>query len=229
MSKQFIDNIEKNINYNFKNKGLLKEALTHSSYSYENELSYNYERLEFLGDAVVELIITEYLICNYKDYDEGLLSVIRANTVKENTLFEVAKKFDLAPNILRGKSEKSNSSSIKKAIVADVVEAVIAAVYLDAGYKRAKDLTLWLLKDHLLSAIENKSFIDSKTMLQQASLKDFGILPEYTLISTTGPDHDKTFIVEVNVNNKYIERAAGKSRKKAEQAAAELVLRKYNG
>ena len=229
MSKQYVTNIENNIKYSFKNKGLLKEALTHSSYSYEKELNYNYERFEFLGDAVVELVITEYLINNYKDYDEGLLSVIRANTVKENTLYEAAKKINLGDNIYCGKSEISNSNIIKKAIVADVVEAVIAAVYLDAGYVKAKELTLWLLEDHLINTIKNKSFVDSKTLLQQASLKDFAILPEYTLVSSSGPDHDKTFVVEVKVADKYTERATGKSRKKAEQAAAELVLRKYNG
>ena len=199
ISAVYITNIEEKINYTFKDKGLLLRSLTHSSYSHDNNLDYNYERLEFLGDAVVELVITEYLVKKYPEFQEGDLSILRAYIVNSSALFEISKKIDLSSNILLGKSEFNGVDNIKKAIVADIFEAVMAAVYLDGGYEKVKSIVLNLLEEFIIEAVQSNSFRDAKTQLQQICQRDFGRLPEYTLISATGPEHNKTFFVEVDV------------------------------
>ena len=150
ISAVYITNIEEKINYTFKDKGLLLRSLTHSSYSHDNNLDYNYERLEFLGDAVVELVITEYLVKKYPEFQEGDLSILRAYIVKSSALFEISKKIDLSSNILLGKSEFNGVDNIKKAIVADIFEAVMAAVYLDGGYEKVKSIVLNLLEEFII-------------------------------------------------------------------------------
>ena len=195
ISAVYITNIEEKINYTFKDKGLLLRSLTHSSYSHDNNLDYNYERLEFLGDAVVELVITEYLVKKYPEFQEGDLSILRAYIVNSSALFEISKKIDLSSNILLGKSEFNGVDNIKKAIVADIFEAVMAAVYLDGGYEKVKSIVLNLLEEFIIEAVQSNSFRDAKTQLQQICQRDFGRLPEYTLISATGPEHNKTFFV----------------------------------
>lgn len=223
-----IANIEKNINYTFKDKGLILRSLTHSSYAHDNNLDYNYERLEFLGDAVVELIITEYLVKQYPLYQEGDLSVLRAYIVNSSTLFDISSKIDLSNNILLGKSEFNGLNSIKKAIVADIFEAVMAAVYLDGGYENVKIIVLNLLEEFIIEAVKNNSFRDAKTQLQQICQRDYGTLPEYTLISSSGPEHNKTFLVEVDLYGRIKARGSGKSKKEAEKEAASAALRIYN-
>lgn len=223
-----IANIEKNINYTFQDKGLILRSLTHSSYAHDNNLDYNYERLEFLGDAVVELIITEYLVKQYPLYQEGDLSVLRAYIVNSSTLFDISSKIDLSNNILLGKSEFNGLNNIKKAIVADIFEAVMAAVYLDGGYEKVKTIVLNLLEDFIIEAVKNNSFRDAKTQLQQICQRDYGTLPEYTLVSSSGPEHNKTFHVEVDVCGKVKARGSGKSKKEAEKEAASAALRIYN-
>lgn len=227
LSESYIANIEKNINYTFNDKGLILQSLTHSSYAHDNNLDYNYERFEFLGDAVVELIVTEYLIQKYPDYQEGDLSILRAYIVNAAALFEISKKIDLSSNILLGKSEFSGANSIKKAIVADIFEAVVAAVYLDGGYEKVKSIVLNLLEEFIINAVQSNSFRDSKTLLQQVCQKDFGRLPEYSLISATGPEHSKTFFVEVDVCGVMKTTGKGRSKKEAEKQAAALALKKY--
>lgn len=223
-----IANIEKNINYTFNDKGLILRSLTHSSYAHDNNLDYNYERLEFLGDAVVELVITEYLVKKYPAFQEGDLSILRAYIVNASTLFDISKKIDLSSNILLGKSEFNGTNNIKKAIVADIFEAIMAAVYLDDGYEKVKEIVLSLLKDFIIDAVKNNSFRDAKTLLQQICQKDFGALPEYTLISSSGPEHNKTFHVEVDVCGSVKARGSGKSKKEAEKEAASAALKLYN-
>ncbi len=227
IANKYIENIENNINYTFNNKGLILQSLTHSSYSHDYNLEYNYERLEFLGDAVVELVVTEYLIKTYPEYQEGDLSILRAYIVNSSTLYEISKKFDLSNNILLGKSEFYGTNNLKKAIVADIFEAVIAAIYLDGGYEKAKSIVLNLLADFIIEAVKNNSFHDAKTQLQQICQKDFGKLPEYTLISATGPEHNKLFLVEVDMCGVIKTKGQGKSKKEAEKNAASMALRFY--
>ncbi len=223
----YVSNIEDKINYQFHNKRLLLEALTHSSYAYDNNLDYNYERLEFLGDAVLELIITEYLVEKYPDFQEGDLSILRAYIVNAKALSEASKQINLGDNILLGKSEFSSSNNMKNAIVADIFEALIAAVYLDSGYNQAKLLVLNLLENFIIDATKNNSFRDAKTLLQQICQRDFGKLPEYTLIKSEGPEHNKTFYVELNFCDIMKVEGIGKSKKEAEKNAAAIALNKY--
>lgn len=223
-----IANIEKNINYTFQDKGLLLQSLTHSSYAHDNNLDYNYERLEFLGDAVVELIITEYLVKQYPTFQEGDLSILRAYIVNASTLFDISSKIDLSSNILLGKSEFNGLNNIKKAIVADIFEAVMAAVYLDGGYEKAKTIVIDLLKEFIVEAVKHNSFRDAKTLLQQICQRDCGTLPEYVLIASSGPEHNKTFHVLVDVCGKIKAEGSGKSKKEAEKEAASAALRIYN-
>ena len=227
ISAAYIANIEEKINYTFNDKGLLLRSLTHSSYAHDNNLDYNYERLEFLGDAVVELIITEYLVKKYPDFQEGDLSILRAYIVNAQALYEVAKKIDLNSNILLGKSEFNGVDNIKKAIVADIFEAVMAAVYLDGGYEKVKSIVLNLLEEFIIEAVKKNSFRDAKTLLQQLCQRDFGKLPEYSLISSTGPEHNKTFYVEVDVCGVMKMRGKGRSKKEAEKQAASMALEQY--
>ncbi|MDE7169769.1 MAG: ribonuclease III [Mucispirillum sp.] len=198
-TETFVINIEKNLGYVFRDKGLLTRALTHSSYSYDNNLEYDYERLEFLGDAVMELIITEHIVLKYKDFREGDLSMLRAYMVNESSLYKIAGKIDIHNNILLGKSEFNSGDMIKQAIIADIFEAVIAAVYLDGGYDIAKKIVLNLFDEAIDEAVAKNSFIDSKTLLQQLCQKKFGKLPEYSLVASDGPEHDKTFVAELNM------------------------------
>lgn len=223
-----IANIEKNINYTFQDKGLLLQSLTHSSYAHDNNLDYNYERLEFLGDAVVELIITEYLVKQYPAFQEGDLSILRAYIVNASTLFDISSKIDLSSNILLGKSEFNGLNNIKKAIVADIFEAVMAAVYLDGGYEKAKAIVIDLLKEFIIEAVKHNSFRDAKTLLQQICQRDYGTLPEYVLIASSGPEHNKTFHVSVDVCGRIKAEGSGKSKKEAEKEAASAALRIYN-
>ncbi len=227
ISSAYIANIEEKINYTFNDKGLLLRSLTHSSYAHDNSLDYNYERLEFLGDAVVELVITEYLVKKYPDFQEGDLSILRAYIVNSSTLFEISKKIDLSSNILLGKSEFNGVDNIKKAIVADIFESAMAAVYLDGGYDKVKSIVLHLLEDFIIEAVQSNSFRDAKTQLQQICQHDFGRLPEYTLISATGPEHSKTFFVEVDVCGVIKMQGQGRSKKEAEKQAASLALKQY--
>lgn len=227
ISAAYIANIEKNLNYTFNDKGLILQSLTHSSYAHDNNLNYNYERLEFLGDAVVELIVTEYLMQQYPEYQEGDLSILRAYIVNSSALFEISKKIDLSSNILLGKSEFNGIDNIKKAIVADIFEAVMAAVYIDGGYNKVKSIVLNLLEEFIIKAVKSNSFRDAKTQLQQICQRDFGKLPEYTLISATGPEHNKTFYVEVDVCGVMKTKGQGRSKKEAEKQAASLALKQY--
>lgn len=227
LTDSYIANIEQKLNYTFNDKGLILRSLTHSSYAHDNNLNYDYERLEFLGDAVVELIVTEYLVQRYPEYQEGDLSILRAYIVNSSALFEISKKLDLSSNILLGKSEFNGVDNIKKAIVADIFEAVVAAIYLDGGYDKVKSIVLSLLEDFIIKAVRNNSFRDSKTQLQQICQRDFGKLPEYTLLSSTGPEHNKTFFVEVDVCGVMKTKGQGRSKKEAEKQAAALALKKY--
>ncbi len=213
---------ENNIGYSFKNKNLLKEALTHTSYAYENKVKSN-ERLEYLGDSILEFVISEYLFLKYNNLSEGEMTKVRANVVCEDSLYEIAKRHNFSDFLLLGKSEKHSQNS-KKAIMADSVEAVIAAIFLDSDVEYAKKFIIDNLKDFVEIASKNVGMKDYKTVLQEKLQVHGEVKIKYVVLKEEGPDHDKTFIVEVSCDDKVLATGKGKNKKHAEMEAAKNAL-----
>ena len=213
---------ENNIGYSFKNKNLLKEALTHTSYAYENKVKSN-ERLEYLGDSILEFVISEYLFLKYNNLSEGEMTKVRANVVCEDSLYEIAKRHNFSDFLLLGKSEKHSQNS-KKAIMADSVEAVIAAIFLDSDVEYAKKFIIDNLKDFVEIASKNVGMKDYKTVLQEKLQVHGEVKIKYVVLKEEGPDHDKTFIVEVSCDDKFLATGKGKNKKHAEMEAANNAL-----
>ena len=217
------------IGYHFTREGLLRQALTHSSYANERhmkKLSDN-ERLEFLGDAVLEIISSEFLYNQYPDLPEGDLTRIRASIVCEPTLAMCTEQIHLGEYIFLGKGEDHTGGRKRKSILSDALEAIIGAIYLDGGFANAKEFVL----KYILTDIENKKlFYDSKTILQEVVQGEHEDL-SYVLTDETGPDHDKRFSVEARIGEKVVGRGVGHTKKAAEQEAAYralLLLKKTN-
>jgi len=212
------------LGYKFKDKELLKRALTHSSYSYENtEWGGSNERMEFLGDAVLSIIISDYLYKKHRDIAEGELSKRRAVIVCEKSLAEFAKKINLGDYIILGKGEIANKGHEKPSILADAFEAVLGAIYLDGGINQARKF--------LFKIISNASFAnteDYKSALQEIMQQQHNKVIRYQLIRQTGPMHDRTFLYEVTVNNKKLGEGEAKSKKTAQQLAAKQALNKLS-
>lgn len=217
--------IEESINYTFKDKSLLDEALTHKSYANENEVKSN-EKLEFLGDSILEFISSEYLFVNYKDLNEGTLTKARATVVCEDSLYEVAQKHKIYEFIKVGLSEEQHGGNLKKAILADSVEAIIAAIYFDGGLENAKKFIIDNLEDAMKDAHDTVGQKDYKSVLQEKLQEQGEVEIEYKIINEQGPDHDKTFTSEVIVNGKVLGIGSGKSKKHSEMEAARRVLEK---
>lgn len=222
------EEIERILKYSFNNKELLEDALTHSSYSYENRLNRNYERLEFLGDAVLQLVVSEYLLIKYKDFDEGVLSKYRAYFVSEEFLSRVASEINLGNYIKLGKGEASSGGMNRPSILCDIFESIVAALYLDGGYNEARRFIIELFADKIDEFVKNNVFTDYKSELQKITQKIFESLPEYKIVREIGPEHDKMFVVELSINNKIYCFGEGKSKKKAEQDAAKKALNLLN-
>ena len=218
-----IEEIEKSINYKFKNEELLKTALTHISYANENNVE-SYEKLEFLGDSILEFISSKYLFNTYENLTEGELTKVRAQVVCEDSLKEVAKKHKFYDYILVGKSEKVSGGNKKDAIMADCVEAVIAAIYFDGGLNEAEKFIIENLKEAIEYATAHIGMKDFKTVLQEKLQKHGDVHIEYLIINEEGPDHDKTFTAEVKCNGKVLATGKGKSKKSAEMQAAKTAL-----
>ncbi|MBD5144351.1 MAG: ribonuclease III [Ruminococcus sp.] len=216
---------EKKIGYTFKNKELLHEALSHSSYANELKRGRNSnERLEFLGDSVLSIVVSKHLFTHFKHLPEGELTKIRASLVCEKALFEFSKKIDLGKHILLGKGEENSGGRTRPSIVSDAFEAVIAAVFLDGGMEEAEKYVLSFIPKNL-EANSSKSLHDYKTMLQEIIQKNPEERVEYVLADQTGPDHDRNFVVQVRLNSNVIGTGEGHSKKQAEQAAAREALR----
>lgn len=221
-----VDNVkvfEEIIGHSFKNKQLLKTALTHSSYANEmnGKVSYN-ERLEFLGDSVLGMITAEYLFKNHPDMPEGQLTKRRAAMVCEKSLHKFAKSINLGDFIFLGKGEINTGGRERPSILADAFESVIAAIYIDAGFETAKNFVLDFISN---ADVEEDTISDYKTALQEIVQKNHGEILEYFMAGESGPDHNKTFIVEVKLNSNVIGTGEGKSKKQAEQQAAREALR----
>ncbi|MBQ3292178.1 MAG: ribonuclease III [Mogibacterium sp.] len=217
------------IGYDFNDRDLLKNALTHSSYSSEHRLDYssNNERLEFIGDAYVDAAIGAELFRIMKDAPEGVLSKNRADVVREESLADVARGIDLGDYIYLGRGEEATGGRQKDSILADSFEALIGAIIIDGGYEVGKNVILRLLHDKIELAVEGKLRQDYKTMLQEKLQEDGqNYKMKYSIVAESGPDHNKTFTIEVIVNNEVLGTGTGKSKAKAEQAAARDALSK---
>lgn len=216
--------LEKSLNYTFKNKKLLSRALSHSSYANENKHSDgSNERLEFLGDSVLSIIVAEHLFLNYRDRAEGELTKLRAALVCENALYEFALELNLGAFLMLGKGEMQNHGNERPSILSDAFEAVLAAIYLDGGIEHAKKLVLRFI-DKKLADLTAVAFKDYKTVLQEVIQKNPEERLEYVLVDESGPDHAKVFTVEIHLNSNVIGKGTAGSKKRAEQEAAKVAL-----
>lgn len=209
----------------FSNKRLIDTAFTHSSYAHQYKNFEHNERLEFLGDAVLQLTITEYLYKNFKDKTEGELTKIRSLIVCENSLFQVAQTLDLSNFIKMSKGEEMTGGRERTALQADCVEAVIAAIYLDKGIDLAKEFILSNFNEIILKAIKNEIVLDFKTRLQELLQKHGEVDISYDLIKFEGPPHRRKFFTKVLINNEEMGYGEGYSKKEAEQNAAKDALK----
>ena len=221
-----ISKFEETINYTFENKSYILEALTHSSYSNENKNYKFNERLEFLGDSVLSIIISDYLFKTEKELPEGELTKLRANIVCEESLSEVSKDIHLGKYMLLGKGEEATGGRERISILADALEAVIAAIYLDGGIKCAREFILTNMEKIINDSIKGKIFRDYKTCLQEVLQSNGENNIWYKLIEEKGPDHNKRFVMEVGINDTVLGVGEGKSKKDAEQVAAKCALDK---
>lgn len=220
-----IDKLEESIDYKFNNKELLKTALTHTSYANENDVA-SYEKLEFLGDSILEFISSKYLYNRYTSLTEGQLTKLRAQVVCEDSLKEVAKKHKFYEYILLSRSEKVSGGNYKSAILADCVESVIAAIYFDGGLEEAEKFIIKNLKETIEYAAEHIGMKDYKTVLQEKLQEHGEVHIEYSIIKEEGPDHNKLFTAEVMCDGKVLAQGIGKSKKLAEMQAAKIALEK---
>ncbi|MEG1991914.1 MAG: ribonuclease III [Acetivibrio sp.] len=222
--KEKISEFEEKIRYLFQDEALIKQALTHSSYSNEKHMSYlaNNERLEFLGDAVLEIISSEFVFRTYKDMHEGELTKLRASMVCEPTLAFCAREISLGDYIFLGKGEDGTGGRERDSILSDALEATIGAIYLDGGFTNAKEFILQFILNDM---DKKKLFYDSKTILQELIQGKSKDVLRYELIGEEGPDHNKTFTVQAILGVKNLAMGTGRTKKAAEQKAAyEAIL-----
>lgn len=210
------------------NLELLNKALTHSSYTNENNLSSfeNYERLEFLGDAVLKLISSRYLYEKFENYDEGILSKIRAALISDNTLSKFASKIDLGKYMIFGPAEKKLGGENRKSSLACAFEALLGALYLDNKGEITKNFLLKFLKEETPYIETHLAQLNAKSTLQEYTQEKYKTLPEYKIINETGPAHKKTFEIQIEINGQTISTATGDSKKEAQQNAAYLAIKK---
>lgn len=216
-------NLEEKIGYRFKNQKLLHRALSHSSYANEMRMQEgSNERLEFLGDAVLSIVVSEYIFKHFTHLPEGELTKLRASLVCEKSLHGFAGQIGLGQHLLLGKGEQQNGGRERPSILADAFEALIAAIYLDGGIESARKFVMGFVKEELHGGPE--AFKDYKTALQEIVQQNPEELLQYVLVDESGPDHDKRFTVEVRLNSNVIGTGVGHSKKAAEQAAAGQAL-----
>ncbi len=226
---QFSD-FEKNTKIIFKDKNLLKQAFIHRSYINENSsslLSHN-ERLEFLGDAVLELIVTDFLYKKYQNYTEGELTAIRSALVNAIIISEVAFKIGMNDYLLLSKGEAKDNGKARQYILANTYEAYIGAIYLDQGYNLANKFVADTLLPHTEKIVSKKLWRDAKSLVQEKVQEFVGVTPVYKILNESGPDHDKHFTVGILFGTSLIAEGKGKSKQEAEQKAAENALKIKN-
>jgi ribonuclease-3 len=229
-NKRKVKEFEKSLNLDFNDKLLIQRALTHKSYPNENRrlnLKDN-ERLEFLGDSVLSLSVSTYIFNKFADFPEGELAKMRAVIVSAPILAEVAKRIELGQFLFLGKGEEMTGGRERDSILADTMEAIFGALYLDQGFTAAADFILELLKIDIINVAEGNHIQDYKTMLQEVIQENGNNRPEYEVVDEEGPDHNKTFIVAVKLNEDNLGSGQGSSKKEAEQEAAKVALDKLN-
>jgi ribonuclease-3 len=217
--------LEKCLDYQFKNKDLIIEALTHKSY----KKVFNNERLEYLGDAVLNLVVGEFLFTKFPSSNEGELSKIRASLVNEKGFTKLALAINLGDYIYLSDAEDRNQGREKASILSDAFEAIMGAIYIESGLVVLKPMILKLLDENYEEINLTELFSDYKTALQEVTQAKFGAIPVYKLESAIGPDHEKEFELSLWVNDKNYATAKGKSKKLAQQAAAKIVLDHLQG
>ena len=218
--------LEERLGYQFRDRGLLENALTHSSYANENKspLGSN-ERLEFLGDSILGMVTADFLYTHHPDLPEGDLTRTRAALVREESLVEVADAWDLGAYLRLGRGEETGGGRERPSIRADAVEAVLAAVYLDGGLDQCRGIIRRFILD---KEKEKGASRDYKTTLQELVQREAGQVLSYRLTGESGPDHAKTFTVEVSLNGKAVGQGSGHSKKEAEQMAAKAAVERLN-
>ena len=218
--KKNIEALEKTLGYKFKDDKLIVEALTHKSY----KQPYDNERLEFLGDAVLDLIVGEYLYKKFSKSDEGNLSKIRASLVNESGFNKLALVLNLGEYIYLSNAEENNGGRQKSSLLSNAFEAVIGAIYLESGLQTVEKIAIELIEKNYDEISLDSLFRDFKTTLQELTQARFGITPEYKVVASRGPDHLKEFEVAVIIEDKEYARAIGKSKKIAQQEAAKVAI-----
>ena len=224
----FISEFLSFLNVKFNNIDLLNQSLCHRSYSNETKEEYsgNNERLEFLGDSVLGFIITEHLYRNYPELDEGKMAKIRSFVVSEENISRIAKDFKFYEFVMIGKGEEHTGGRYKKTILADTFEAFIGAYFLDSGIQKVKDFVLQFMDKEIESVIYDKNGKDYKTLLQEYCQRKYKACPIYTLKRVEGPEHNKIFIVKVEMNGDVMAEGFGGSKKEAEKMAARTAYMK---
>ncbi len=226
--KQGLAELQSALKYQFRRLPLLVKALTHKSYVNENseELKHN-ERFEFLGDSVLDLIVSDYMINKYDDYSEGALSKIRASVVNETCLANLARKINLGDYLYLGKGEELSGGKNKSSLLANGFEALVGAMYLDGNLEKVSDALLPLLREEIEKVADNCVFHDFKSDLQEYTQNKFVCIPSYKVVKESGPDHEKIFEVSVTVKSQIHGTGSGKSKKEAEQAAAKKAMENF--
>lgn len=216
---------ETKIGYQFKNPGLVEQAFTHRSYLNENRTGKEHnERLEFLGDAVLELVVTEFLYEKYPDKPEGELTAYRAALVNTVSISDCASTLGMNEFLLLSKGESRDTGRARQIILANAFEAVIGALYLDSGYEPAKKFIADQLFHKTDDVVSKRLWQDAKSRLQEIAQEKMRVTPQYQLLDQSGPDHDRTFIVGAYLGNEKVATGEGRSKQEAEQAAAEKAL-----
>lgn len=232
LSQERIDELAKlqeYLGYEFQNVLLLNKALTHKSYVNEKtEAIKNNERFEFLGDSVLDVIVSHFMVKKFQDFSEGLLSKIRAAVVNEACLANLAREVHLGDYLLLGRGEDLSGGRNKNSILANAFEAVAGAIYFDSSMEKAYEVLLPKLEKEILQYAETSHFRDFKSELQQFTQTTLNCIPYYKVVKETGPDHEKHFEVVVKTNGEERGRGEGRSKKEAEQAAAHDALRNMN-
>ncbi len=212
--------LQETLEYTFKDKQLLIEALTHKSY----KQPYNNERLEFLGDAVLDLVVGEYLFSRFPNFDEGKLSKLRASLVNEEGFTRMARHIRLGEYIILSNAEENNAGREKPSLLSNAFEAIMGAIYLESGLDAVRIITIKLMESIYPDMSLKSLFKDHKTTLQELTQARFGVTPEYRLTGSQGPDHQKEFEVAVSIEDKEYGRSVGKSKKIAQQEAAKIAI-----
>ncbi len=229
LRKKELQSFEKKAGIRFRRHDLLNLAFCHRSYSNEHQgQDDNNEKLEFLGDSILGLVVSDYLFNTLTDKVEGDMARIKSFVVSEESLSELALPLDVDKYLLMGKGEENSGGRLKKAILADAMEAIFGAYYIDAGFKEASRFILTLLIPQIDKVLHNKHKRDFKTLLQEYCQKNFKTYPRYAVVKNTGPDHNKTFWVEVGVNDATYGPGKGKNKKEAEQMAAKEAFLRLN-